>query len=224
MKDERFFDIKVIFVDWYKTISFGNFWNHLCNDGRKSLYNNINKFLYVEADKELLRDWMRGRISYDLILDRVSEDIGESKDFLKEELIKSCETLDVCSKSLDLIQKIREGGTKVVLASDNMDIFRKYTVPALKLEQYFDDLLLSNELGCLKSDLYADADNVEIKKEKSSPFFGDYVNKNGFGYSQTVLIDDSKCNSINENYGMNYLRVDEADNSRTTDYLKLFLR
>lgn len=224
MNNQKFSNIKIVFVDWYKTLSFSNFWNHFYYDGRKSIYDKINQSLYVKPGIDLINNWMRGDLDYNYILNKVSKDIGESRDFLKEELVRSCKNLDVCKESLNLIQKIREKGIKVVLASDNMDIFRKYTVPALKLEQYFDDFLLSNELGCLKGDSYEVLSNKGALgiDNGGSPFFGNFLQNTGVKYNQTVLIDDSLPNSVNEKYGINYLRVGNVENSRAVDYLKLF--
>lgn len=205
-------NIKVIFIDWYKTISFNNFWNHFKNDGRVEIYNALVDSLYLD-NKNLIKKWMRGNINADFILDKASNDTGLDRNFLNKELIKSCEEMDICKDSLQLIQDIRDKGKKCVLASDNMDVFEKYTIPALNLGEYFDDILLSNKIGYLKSDFIP----------KASPFFHSYLKNNHTDYNQSCLVDDSEANSIAKNYGMNFFRVDnDKDGTKTTDYLRKF--
>ncbi len=72
-------------------------------------------------------------------------------------------------------------GTRVVVATDNMDAFRRFTIPAMRLEEWIDDFLISCELGILKNDCL----------DGQLLFFAPFIKANGFTYSDAVLLDDS---------------------------------
>lgn len=63
-----------------------------------------------------------------------------------------------------------------------MDTFSRYTVPAMKLDKIFDDILSSHHIGYLKDD--------ELLTD-TILFFDDYLVENGWSYSDAILIDDS---------------------------------
>ena len=69
----------------------------------------------------------------------------------------------------------------MVVATDNMDTFRRFTIPRMGLEKIFDDFLLSCELGCFKYDVSC----------LRLPFFDNYLKKKNLNYQEVVLIDDS---------------------------------
>lgn len=67
-----------------------------------------------------------------------------------------------------------------MIATDNMDTFERFTIPAMKLNELFDDFLISHSLKVLKEDI----------QENSISFFDEYLNKNKLTYQETVLLDD----------------------------------
>ena len=69
-----------------------------------------------------------------------------------------------------------------VIATDNVDVFVEYTVPALKLRRHFDDILCSSELKSLKTDT---ADGKLL-------FFDDFLRKHNIKYEEAILLDDSR--------------------------------
>jgi FMN phosphatase YigB (HAD superfamily) len=83
--------------------------------------------------------------------------------------------------TVDSLQAIREQGIKVVLATDNMDAFCRWTVPAMHLGGIFDAILDSASLGVLKDDLVGGR----------SPFFGPWLSDQRIAPSEAVLVDDS---------------------------------
>ena len=70
----------------------------------------------------------------------------------------------------------------MVIATDNVDVFEEFTVPALKLNKYFDEILCSSTLKCLKHD----------KKGKKLAFFDDFLTKNNIKYEEAILLDDDE--------------------------------
>lgn len=175
---------KVIFFDWHKTLSLCDFWVQLKDPihDRRHWHENIVNFLFVE-NENLIQQWMRGKVDEEKILQVVSDKFGYSKKVLKEDLAESCRAMTFLSDDLlPLIDAIRKKGIKCVIATDNMDIFSKYVVPALKLDELFDDVLVSFDQKALKFDVSED--------EHSIPFFDEYLKRNGFSYSDALLVDD----------------------------------
>ena len=106
---------------------------------------------------------------------------------------------------------IRENGIKVVLATDNMDTFERWTVPALELEPLFDGILTSVYCGALKSEIQGDY----------SPFFDHYLKQNRVRPTEAILIDDSPIDEVVKAIGLGFRYVDHP--SRLASLLGEFL-
>ena len=171
-----------IFFDWNKTLSNSLFWNQLADPGhiRHDWHENIVNFVFVE-NKHLINDWMRAKFNEEYIADLIFERYGYLQDVVIGDLAESCKNMQLVSDEIfGLINKIREKGIKCVIATDNMDTFIKYTKPAMKLECFFDDFLVSFDEKVLKFDV----DNDSI------PFFTDYLERNQLSYRDVLLVDD----------------------------------
>jgi len=175
---------KTIFFDWNKTLSHSQFWEHLEDPDHPNSREGavISNFLFNE-NRELLNPWMRGEMSTDDVLIKISEKTGISFQFIRQELEHSCRNMRlVADEIVDLIQKVRSAGIQCVIATDNMDTFRTYTIPHMRLDDIFDDFLISCELGVLKFDI--------DKGHKRIPFFDTYLSEHNLNYSDVVLLDD----------------------------------
>jgi phosphoserine phosphatase len=173
---------KMIFIDWYKTLSNSLFWEHLQDKNHRH-----NKHLEVieksmfRNNRHLINPWMRGEYTAEDIAQILSQDSGVAQDIILDELAESCRQMKYVSDEIpELINKIRNKNIKVVVATDNMDTFERFTMPAMKLNELFDDFLISYSLKLLKRDI----------QENSIPFFDEYLNKNSLTYQDTVLLDD----------------------------------
>ncbi len=179
---------KVIFIDWNKTLSFDLFWGHLSREehpNHKHL-DAIEKWLFVD-NRTIIKPWMKGEITVDDIVESMNKDTGISKKMIIDELKHSCENMTFCFAGIeDLINKIRERGILVIIATDNMDTFDKFTVPALKLDLLFDDILNSYTLGHLKD---------ESDPSDSILFFDDFLKSHNLRYEDSLLLDDSPDSS-----------------------------
>lgn len=179
---------KIIFIDWNRTLSYSLFWEHLndtAHPNNKHL-EAIVQWLFVN-NKEMIDLWMRGTITVEEVIECMSKETLIDPTLIQSELELSCKNMSLCSTDLEgLIQDLRSKGSIVAIATDNMDTFRKYTVPSLKLNELFDDILISSELGILKDD--KDPAN-------SIKFFDDYLSQKGLGYADAVLLDDSPDSS-----------------------------
>lgn len=195
---------KTIFFDWNKTLSNSLFWEQLNNPKheRHAWNDNISTYLFKE-NKHLISEWMKGLIDSEGIVEKISACHRYPADTLLEDLAESCRSMKLVSDEvLPLVQKIRKNGTKCVIATDNMDTFTRYTVPALKLAEYFDDILVSFGKGLFKFDV----------KDDAIPFFDGYLMENNLNYKDVVLIDDCIDKSgTYEKQGFDILQVFSPD-------------
>lgn len=187
---------RVLFIDWYKTLSSSLFWQHLPPE----VFGPIERWMFKE-NPQRIRSWMRGQEGAADIVAGLAQSVGLSPQFLEQELEASCRKAQLISEdSLQMVKAIRCKGITAVIATDNMDVFEKFTAPALNLRDHFDDILCSSSLGCLKSD---EDENGQL------PFFQPWLNRNGFKIQEAVLIDDSVQHAdFFERKGLAFLGVD----------------
>ena len=192
---------KVIFIDWNGTLSISKFWGHLSNSTRenKVFFNKIENTLFCDL-KHLLNPWMKGELNSENVIAEIAKHTNISYEFLLNEFIKSCEemkyiSLDICK----LIKKLKKKGYMVVIATDNMDSFNRWTVPSLKVYELFDYILNSYDLKVMKND---------FDKLGNILFFKNFVDKHKIGPGESILIDDSEDidNRINK-YGIDYFKI-----------------
>ena len=121
---------KYVFIDWNGTLSDSKFWDSIPS---LDLFEKIQKSLFVK-NKHFIKDWMRGKTQSEKIVESISNDIEEDAAFIFSELKKSCEQMKFASeRTLPLISELRRKGSKVLIATDNMDTFKRWTAPTLKL-------------------------------------------------------------------------------------------
>lgn len=173
--------IKIIFFDWYKTLSSSTLFNSIADN--KNLYKKLEDKIFGD-EYQFVQDWMIGKLSLEEVISIVC---SKDKDLSKEEIYKiiktSSENLSFDSEEyLELIKSIKDKGIKVVIATDNMDIFERFTVPAQKLNDLFDDVLSSHNLKCVKDTIVND----------KLVFFDDYLSNQGINYDETLFFDDTQ--------------------------------
>ncbi len=184
-------------MDWDGTLSNSRFWDRWIGSDK---YERIQTELFMNA-RGMLNEWMCGSISYRTVLKYLEDRTGIEYKELEDELRYSAEHMEFIDREvIDLIGKLRNSGIKIVVATDNMDTFNQWTVPALNLNALFDEVLVSDANEVLKAHIHNDG---------SSLFFGRYLRQNAIDPTETVLIDNSKDAEIVESFGMNFLYVDE---------------
>ncbi|NCC19802.1 hypothetical protein EOM33_01945 [Candidatus Saccharibacteria bacterium] len=175
---------KVVFIDWSGTLSYSIFWEHL-QDTRHPNHKHfpsIRKWLFTD-NRDIINPWMRGDLSVDDVIGRMSQDVGINRVLIMDELRRSCEEMRFSVENLEnIIVTIQKRGVKVVIATDNMDTFSRFTVPTMQLNKIFDEILNSYDIGHLKDD--------ELPTD-SILFFDKYLKMNGWGYDDAVLLDNS---------------------------------
>lgn len=193
---------KVVFVDWYGTLSNSLFWDQL-KDSRhphSSLLPLLETSLF-QTNKNLIDPWMKGEFLSEDVMRTISCDTGIEYDTIFDEFVRSCKNMKIDIDSLQLIQQIRSLGIRVVIATDNMDSFTRWTADSLHLSSYFDDILNSHNLRCLKKEISG----------SYSPFFSGYLSSLGLRMNDAILFDDSKASEIPlSSLGINYVRIGEG--------------
>ena len=201
MTEKKF---EAVFIDWNGTLSTHRFWEHLSDPTHPhhEIFLQAEDILFGGSEfNHIFRPWMTGELTTEEVLYQFSKATGLSYNILLSELETSCKIMQLVSPEVDeLVQQIRQEGTKVVIATDNMDTFNRWTIPALQLNETFDAILNSYDLKALKKDPPIDG---------VSPFFGRFLNEQAINPANTIIIDDSedKGNMI-QSYGIKYKRVE----------------
>jgi FMN phosphatase YigB (HAD superfamily) len=196
---------KVIFLDWYNTLSTSKFWGHWEND--KHPY--FEKFEKIQASffgkiKPMIAPWMRGEYTSEEIVKEIAIDTKVPYKFLLNELIFSCKSMTFVSDELpEIIHKLRKQGKKVVVATDNMDSFTRWTVDAMNLNAMFDGVLSSYHIKSLKK---------EFDDGGNSLFFRKFLKENGIKPQEGILFDDSEDKEDRiQKFGIVYQRIKSSD-------------
>jgi len=194
--------MKVLFLDWYKTLSNSLFWEQIKHtDPEKFEKISVSCFLTRAG---LTKPWMRGEYSSEDMVKFIAKDTKLDKKYLLNELEKSASEMKFVSEAVpDLVQKLRKKGLWVVVATDNMDTLTRWTVPAMKLNKLFDEILCSWDIKALKGDF----------EGKKSLFFDSFFKDHPkIKPSDCTIIDDTEDkNGIVSSYGIDYKNINLSE-------------
>lgn len=186
----------ILFCDFDGTICHDRYWRSLPS----GQYEKVQALLF-RGDTTRVNDWMRGVYTAEEINRHVATEVGLRYEELWSLFVNDCNTMYVPQNVLDKISTLRDRYT-VILITGNMDSFTRFTVPALKLEHYFDHISNSYYEGRSKTD-----DNGEI--------FVDYAQKWNASLSDCVVVDDNpKVCSTFEALGERVCMVNSDKNVR----------
>lgn len=179
--DKRFKKLKVIFIDWHCTLCSCTLFHELQHKDYM-LFDKLDNRLFEELDPKLFEKWMRGDLNKEQVVKMLAaDDLDAAK--IGQLLKENCEKMHFDRKDfLNWVKKIRKKGRRVVIATDNIDTFCDYTVPALKLDRHFDDIISSYNIKHLKEDIDG----------KKMMFFDSYLKSHNITYDEAILIDDSR--------------------------------
>lgn len=167
---------KMIFIDWNGTLSNSLFWEHTKNREQ------LAQWLLVE-NSSLACDWMRGQFTSEDIARKAAAATQIDYETIFSDLRHSCENMKFVSHDVPvLISEISKRDVQTAVATDNMDTFLRWTMPALGLRDLFDHFLVSHSLGVLKDDF----------SNGHSLFFRDFMVEHKLRFSDCLLIDDSR--------------------------------
>ena len=176
---------KCLFVDWHLTLSTSVFWEQFSDPAHPQhrLFAFMQSALFAPAGVEIwLLPWMRGAFTSEAVVQGVCRGTDLDPFFALQELQTSCQQMRLVSEAVpQYVADLRAKGLRVVIATDNMDTFHRWTVPGLRLHTLFDDMLNSWQLRALKED---------VGQEGRSLFFADYLQAHGIGRGESLLLDD----------------------------------
>lgn len=162
--------MNTLFVDFHGTICHDNFWRSMAKEDVRRLQEAL-----FESDASLVNKWMRGEYTSEEINKLAAERTGLDFDHLWQTFVRDCKTMRISKELLNLIVSLRDTYW-IVLITDNMDCFDRFTVPELGLDTIFDDIANSYQHGRLKTEL----DGATFTQYLSGPI------------EHAVLLDDSK--------------------------------
>ncbi|MDP3989022.1 MAG: hypothetical protein Q8P93_02200 [bacterium] len=163
---------KLLFIDFDGTICRDKFWRSLDEEINRK----IQKYLFQD-NKDIVGDWMRGKYTSEEINQMVSEATGVVFEELWRAFEKDCKEMSVSQSILQKILDLRKG-FYIILMTGNMDCFDRFTVPTLRLDNYFDSISNSYNEGKLKDD-----NNGEL--------FVEYAKRHNADLRDAIVIDDS---------------------------------
>jgi FMN phosphatase YigB (HAD superfamily) len=184
----------VLFVDFYKTISFGLLWHR----ASKPLHRKIEGLVF--GDSVRANSWMRGEISSEAMNMFIAKELAIDYEELWNIFVESSTTIGVSTEALLHIERLKDTYT-TVLITDNMDSLSRFTAPAYKLTSVFDRIINSAEVGMLKEDY----DGAIFKLVTDD-------------FSDSILVDDNiRVCSLFESLGGRAFRV--GSENETIEYL-----
>lgn len=162
--------MRTLFIDFDGTICHDRFWRSL----DKNSYAKVQDSLF-SGKNQIVRDWMRGVYSSEEINQIVAKDTGIEYESLWNVFVQDCHTMRIEPEILKLISGLRDR-YHVVLITGNMDCFSRFTVPSLRLNEYFDSIVNS-------------FDEKQLKSESGGDSFKKHVRGN---LTDAILIEDSE--------------------------------
>lgn len=184
-----------IFVDFDGTICFDYFWQ----SAPEEIKGTIGKFLFQD-NTFLLEDWMRGQKSSEDINKIISERCDLDYNMIWEFFVKDCENMYIPEDILTALSSCKKNNT-LILITDNMDCFNRFTKKQLKLSEYFHYIFNSYDYGILKDD--------PLQKG----LFRKIVDMYKFDIQKSVLLDNSQknCDLFSQLGGSSFLVKDKRD-------------
>lgn len=163
----------ILFIDFDGTLCHDRFWQSI----DKSSFDKIQNFLFRE-NKSIVKEWMLGLHSSENINQLISKKLNIPFDKIWNVFVTDCENMNISVDVLNQIKNLKKN-FHVILITDNMDCLTRFTVPALKLDSYFDLIINSFDYRKFKSD-------------NDGEIFLQILNECGSKIEDSILIDNSK--------------------------------
>ena len=175
----------ILFIDFDGTLCHDRFWRSIDADS----FEKIQNLLFGE-DKSMVNEWMRGVYSSENINELISKELNIPFEKVWNTFVADCENMNVSTDVLNRIKNLKKD-FHIVLITDNMDCFTRFTAPALKLDLLFDSIINSS-------------DNKKFKSDNGGEIFLQTVNKLDSKIENSILMDNSKsaCGTFSKLGGM----------------------
>ncbi len=162
----------ILFCDFDGVLCHDKYWQSLPPEENRLIQN-----LLFGEDRTIVNDWMRGKYSAETINEMISQNTGIPYDRLWATFVSDCQTMRIVDGALEKILCLRNQFS-IILITGNMDSFTRFTLPALKLDQYFD--LISNSFY-----------EGKLKTDNDGQIFLDFTDKFNTNIASCFVLDDS---------------------------------
>lgn len=154
----------IIFVDFNGVLSYKNFWWSLegANHPDRDLLEKMNSFLFKER-KDILKKWMIGEYTSEEIHCKLAEECDSDYETIWKIFVKDCAEIDVSQAILRELERYKSTHW-IILSTDNMDSFDRFTLPAHKELNIFDKIDNSYTLRSLKKDKNGEYFSIRAKE------------------------------------------------------------
>jgi len=129
---------------------YSKFGYYITKESNSEILGNIQRILW--DNKYFVKSWMKNEISYEDVNLIISGKTNIAKEFYNEILIQSMKEFEWNWELINLYQKYRQQGIKVIMTTDNTDIFSKITIPFYNFDKYFDKIFNSADIKLLKDE------------------------------------------------------------------------
>lgn len=149
-----------------------------------------------------LLPWLRGQFTSEEVIADICQGTDFEPTLVLQELMVSCRRMKLAAETIPTsIASLRAKGIQVVIATDNVDTFHRWTVPSLRLYDMFDGILSSYELRALKEDK---------DQAGQSLFFSNYLQDHHIGPGESLLLDDGdeQFGNIIRQFGIDYQHIE----------------
>lgn len=163
----------ILFIDFDGTLCHDRFWRSI----DESSFEKIQNFLFGE-NKSVVNEWMRGIHSSEHINQLISKELNVPFEKVWNIFVADCENMNISVDILNRIENLKKN-FYTILITDNMDCFTRFTVPALKLNSFFDSIINS-------------FDNKKFKSDNNGEIFLQIANERGSKIEDSILMDNSK--------------------------------
>lgn len=163
----------ILFCDYDGVLCHDRYWQSL----PREQFDTVQRMLFKD-DTSIVRDWMRGKYSSEDVNAIVAERLGIPYQELWNVFVEDCKKMHVSKRTLETLNSLRSRYT-VILITGNMDSFSRFTLPELKLDQYFDHISNSFEEKLNKTD-------------NDGELFLRFADRYGADIRDCVMMDDSQ--------------------------------
>jgi len=145
--------------------------------GNTEIIDKINNLIF--SSKYLLKSWNVNEITSKELNKIFSHKFNISEIFLNELLIQNIKDFSWNWDLINLFQIYRGQGIKIIMTTNNIDLFTEIAVPYNNFNSYFDKIYNSADLMCLKED-----NDFELYKKIAIEY--------GLNKSEILVIDDNQ--------------------------------
>jgi len=209
--DNNNFDQTTIFntviFDWNGVLSTSTFFEGYIEQLSANLLRNT-----MFANLDLIKLWMRGDVDYHHVCQWLASQTDINQDSIEAALILSVQNFVINQQLLKIIDGLRVKKIKVIMHTDNMDVFEHFLTANPMITAKFDHIYNSSDIKILKKDNGMDGIKYVWSHAQCKP-------------DSTLFIDDvHKTGQLFESLGGKFFWFDPGNSEKSTDKLQKYLK